>query len=174
MQSRAGNCGVRNESGGWPLDRHGARTYAGSSRTWGVMRMAGREAEISVGPRDRVIDLDSRPNDLALPESLAQADALQAKALLEYLGGRSDEAEATRPRVLRPAPRWQRAVEAVHGSSRRPFTFLVDGAVLFGVGLAASARLPIAALTAVLVLVAAYMGRIYADRDSVQTQGLLW
>jgi exopolysaccharide biosynthesis polyprenyl glycosylphosphotransferase len=121
---------------------------------------------------DFAIDLDEPP----LPGELARADALQARAILEYLEGRPPASAATPSvvRVARTAPRWVRAVEAVHGAARHPVTFLIDAAVLVGAGFASQLGIAANLIATVTLLITAYVARIYADRDTVQTQGVLW
>src|SRR3954447_1388967 len=137
--------------------------------------MAGQETRTTVGPSSSdVIRLPDEAGVLDLPNNLARADAMQAAAILDYLDHRQSEQTPETARILRPASRWQRAVEAVHGAARHPATFVIDGLVLVGVGIAAGARVPIASITALAVIVALHVGRIYADRGTVQTQGALW
>jgi exopolysaccharide biosynthesis polyprenyl glycosylphosphotransferase len=120
-----------------------------------------------------VINSDLTLGDLGLTGRLARADELQAEALLDYLE-RRDAHTAGDERVLRPAPRWLRAVEAVQSSARHPVTVIVDGLVLVGVGIAAHLALVPLLVAALVILVTAYVSGIYGDRDTVQTQGALW
>jgi hypothetical protein len=112
-----------------------------------------------------------------LTDDLARADAMQAQAILDYL--------QTRPATERPdalpvatparlAPWWVRAVEAVHGAARSPVTFVADAAVLFATAWLVGLSLPANLIAAFSFVVTAYVARIYADRDTVQTQGVLW
>ncbi|MFL6238331.1 MAG: sugar transferase [Actinomycetes bacterium] len=110
-------------------------------------------------------------DELSLYNELADADAIQAQVIRDYLETRIPTAST---REISPAPAWVRLVEAVHTSGRHPATVLVDGAVMVGVGVGVGIK-PITSLcAAAVVLVAAYVARIYADRDTVQSQGVLW
>jgi exopolysaccharide biosynthesis polyprenyl glycosylphosphotransferase len=140
---------------------------------------------VDVGRADLGVPSDDRNSDftvsldapLELSGDLARADALQAQAILEYLERRPlTSARPTAPviRTARSAPGWVRAVELVHGAARHPVTFLVDAAVLVGAGFIANLTLVANLVAAVSLLVTAYVARIYADRDTVQTQGVLW
>jgi len=101
------------------------------------------------------------------------ADTASARAILDYLEQRYSD-DAMRRRHPRP-PRWLSAVEAVHSAARHPLSFLVDGLALAATGLLVGVTPPAAALVAALVvLVASYVGRVYADRDTVTSQGVLW
>jgi exopolysaccharide biosynthesis polyprenyl glycosylphosphotransferase len=128
---------------------------------------------------------DGLPPDLSLvfdaaatgAPDLARVDALQAQVILDYLQDhavpRAREAEVV-ARPIRSTPWWVRSVELVHGAARHPVAFLADAGVLVGAGFATRLSL-VATLVAAAVLVAtAYVARIYADRDTVQTQGVLW
>jgi exopolysaccharide biosynthesis polyprenyl glycosylphosphotransferase len=126
------------------------------------------EHDIEISPAPELTSVDD-----GLQVRLARADALQAKALLDYLERRSATPDTVK-RLLRPAPRWLRAMEAVHGSARHPLTIVLDGLILVGVGTIAPMSWPIVLAAAAVVLVTAYVGSIYGDRDTVQTQGALW
>jgi exopolysaccharide biosynthesis polyprenyl glycosylphosphotransferase len=124
-------------------------------------------------PPDLTVELDA---PVELPGALARADALQAQAILDYLEERPTRRATTSPvtQPVRSAPRWVRAVEAVHGAARNPATFLVDAGVLVGAGFVARLTLVANLVAAVTLLITAYVARIYGDRDTVQTQGVLW
>jgi exopolysaccharide biosynthesis polyprenyl glycosylphosphotransferase len=134
--------------------------------------------DLGASPDTSASDFDLTGFLAEVPNELARADALQAQAILEYLEGhaaparRDDKPSVDAP--VRRAPAWVRGVEAVHGAARKPITFLVDAAVLLGAGLAAQLSLVVNIVAAVALLVTAYVARIYADRDTVQTQGVLW
>src|SRR3954469_21204321 len=78
---------------------------------------------------DTTIDLaDLDGVDVELPVRLAEADALSARALLDYLEDTVPEPLA--PSRSRRTPHWLAWIEAVHASSRHPAAFVLDGAVL--------------------------------------------
>ena len=110
----------------------------------------------------------SRPD---LYTDAARADELQAQAILDFLEHR---AAADRAAHARTTPRWLAAVEAIHGANRHPVTFAVDAGVLVGIGFASGLSLAANLIAAVSLLITAYVARIYAERDTVQTQGVLW
>lgn len=69
---------------------------------------------------------------------------------------------------------WLRALETTHSSARSPLTAAVDALVVFGTAFAVGVRPAAALLVTGAALVACYVAGVYADRDPVQTQGLLW
>jgi len=77
------------------------------------------------------------------------------------------------PRVGR-FPSWLRAVDALQRSSRSPWVAAFDLVFMFAAGLAARVSMPQAAALSVAFLFSLYIAGNYADRGSLETQGVLW
>lgn len=77
------------------------------------------------------------------------------------------------PRVGR-FPSWLHAIDALHRKSRSPLVAAVDLGLMFGTG--AAARIPMAqsAALALAFVFGLYITGKYADRGSLETQGVLW
>ncbi len=74
----------------------------------------------------------------------------------------------------RPFNRWMRALESVHGSRPSPVAALVD-ATLGGVAAGlAGLDLVRSAIAGAALVVCFYLAAVYADRDTIETQGVLW
>jgi exopolysaccharide biosynthesis polyprenyl glycosylphosphotransferase len=109
-----------------------------------------------------------------LPLALDRADRLQARALLDFLETRDASVGASEVAIPTPARGWLRAFEAVHSSARHPIAIGVDALVLVAVAFAVGVSLMPACIAAASVLAVCYVAGVYADRDTVQTQGVLW
>jgi exopolysaccharide biosynthesis polyprenyl glycosylphosphotransferase len=73
-----------------------------------------------------------------------------------------------------PFPSWLRAIDALHRMSRSPFVAAIDLLVMFGAGIAARVPSLQAGLLTGLFVFAFYITGKYADRGSLETQGVLW
>ena len=85
------------------------------------------------------------------------------------------EPDAPRP-LGRPGqfPSWLRVVDRLHRGVRAPATFAVDLAVLTACGFAAGAGPALALGLSVFLLFALYIGGMYGERCSLETQGVHW
>jgi exopolysaccharide biosynthesis polyprenyl glycosylphosphotransferase len=87
---------------------------------------------------------------------------------------------ATDPSIVSTAPRtnafpsWLRAVDALHQAARSPFIVGADLALAIGCGVAVGARLRLAVPFAAGLIFALYIAGRYADRGSLETQGVAW
>ncbi len=77
------------------------------------------------------------------------------------------------PRVGR-FPTWLRAVEGLHRKSRSPLVAAVDLILMFGAGVAVRLPLQQSASLAAAFVFGLYITGKYADRGSLETQGVLW
>jgi exopolysaccharide biosynthesis polyprenyl glycosylphosphotransferase len=93
--------------------------------------------------------------------------------------GLATTAWPVRPATARPVPvrrsRVAAAIAEIHASNRTAATVVVDLLVLAAVALAVDV-VPAwsAAPWALAIVVAGYLGDLYADRDTIQTRGVLW
>jgi len=71
-------------------------------------------------------------------------------------------------------PRWLRAVDAVHRRHRSPIIVAIDLCVMFAAGVAARVPLEQSAALAGALVFGLYISGTYADRGSLETQGVLW
>jgi len=77
-------------------------------------------------------------------------------------------------RELRPTSRLVTLVERVHGSARSWVAVAVDAAIATGAALATGVRPAVIPLGVLVLVLGIYMGRGYAERSSLETQGVLW
>ena len=78
-------------------------------------------------------------------------------------------------RVSRPhSPRALDTISSVHAGSRSPVTAFVDGLAMFGAAVAVGVPLISAGILSGIMLLVLYMGAWYADRCSLETQGVFW
>jgi exopolysaccharide biosynthesis polyprenyl glycosylphosphotransferase len=77
------------------------------------------------------------------------------------------------PRVGR-FPSWLRAIDALHRMSRSPLVVACDLGLMFGSGVAARIPMQQAAPLALAFVFGLYISGKYADRGSLDTQGVLW
>jgi exopolysaccharide biosynthesis polyprenyl glycosylphosphotransferase len=71
-------------------------------------------------------------------------------------------------------PGWLRAVDTVHRAARSPITFFIDGAVLATCAYAIGASPAMAVGLSLVTLFAFYIGGLYGDRCSLESQGVIW
>src|SRR5262245_43743534 len=81
---------------------------------------------------------------------------------------------ARRSTVPTSAHRFLSVVASVHSASRSPIAAIADGLIMFGASVAAGVPLGPAGLLGAFMLLALYMGAWYADRSSLETQGVFW
>jgi len=67
-----------------------------------------------------------------------------------------------------------KAIGSIHSGNRSALTGLVDGAAMFGASVAVGIPLVTASIFAGFMLLVLYMGAWYADRSSLETQGVFW
>jgi exopolysaccharide biosynthesis polyprenyl glycosylphosphotransferase len=105
------------------------------------------------------IDHTSAPAVDLRPEASRQAVPPKPARAVPALGGN---------------PRWLRAVDAFHRGLRSPALAALDAALAAGGAIAAGAAAAPAVVLALALVGLLYVGGKYADRGSLETQGVLW
>jgi exopolysaccharide biosynthesis polyprenyl glycosylphosphotransferase len=109
---------------------------------------------------------------IAVADALATPDpAVDRRAL----AGQRPDATGHPPTRIRPPSRAVDLLVELHGATRHGVPLAVDTALLVLAGFLAGVHWPGGDLLwAGAAMAACYVAQVYADRDSVQTQGVLW
>ena len=101
-------------------------------------------------------------------------DVETSEATLRSEPRRSGRAEILVDPSVGRFPKWLRGIDALHRRHRSPLIVAIDLCVMFGAGVLARVPLEQSAALAAALVFGLYISGNYADRGSLETQGVLW